>query len=155
MLSLTLDYQGSVTLAMTVTSDILSLRGGSMQTWQATYGSPRCACDDGENDTCLRRLGYFHDVITHFLVTARSFRRSNPLMLSLTLDYQGSVTLAMTFIVEISSLRGGKSPTWQATYGSPRFARDDGWVGGFLIAGHALLAMTFIVEISSLREEEQ
>ncbi|MGB0484163.1 MAG: hypothetical protein ACPGK1_06495 [bacterium] len=37
-------------------------------------------------------------------------------------------TLAMTFIVEISSLRGGSSPTRQSTYGSPRCARDDGWV---------------------------
>jgi hypothetical protein len=67
---------------------------------------------------------------------------------------EGSLIFTMLSLTS-SSLRGGKSPTWQSTYGSPRFARDDGWVGGFLIAGHALLAMTFIVEISSLREEEQ
>ena len=42
-------------------------------------------------------------------------------------------------------------PTRQSTYGLPRFARDDDWVGGSLMAGHALLAMTFMVEISSLR----
>ena len=50
--------------------------------------------------------------------------------------------LAMTFIVEISSPRGGSMPTRQSTYGLPRFARDDDWVGGSLMAGHALLAMT-------------
>ena len=33
--------------------------------------------------------------------------------------------LAMTFIVEISSLLRGSSPTRQSTYGSPRCARDD------------------------------
>jgi hypothetical protein len=32
--------------------------------------------------------------------------------------------LAMT-LFEVSSLRGGLMPTWQSTYGSPRFARDD------------------------------
>ena len=45
-------------------------------------------------------------------------------------------------MVEISSLRGGRRPTWQSKYGSPRFAREDGWIGGSLMAGHTLLRMT-------------
>jgi hypothetical protein len=49
--------------------------------------------------------------------------------------------LAMTMF-EVSSLRGGSMPMWQSTYGSLRFAREDGWVGGSLMAGHAALAMT-------------
>ncbi len=62
-------------------------------------------------------------------------------------------TLAMTFIVEISSLRGGSSPTWQSTYGSPRFARDGDWVGGSLMAGHTLLAMKMIKVFVPARRE--
>ena len=42
-------------------------------------------------------------------------------------------------------------PTRQSTFGSPRCARDDSWVGGFAMSCHTLPATAFIVEISSLR----